>query len=149
AFDHCLGTLKGVRGYNDPRAIRLPNERPVWFQSFNIGNNVAPFRLNIKDTKATWMGSLPNGRASKVDARNGGRYDNWLEAKRSGHKEYRNLPLAMGYYNREDLPFDYAFADAFTVCDHNFCSLMGATTPNRSFFWTGTVNSQENGWIKR
>src|SRR5699024_6809701 len=63
AFDHCFGTLKGVRGYNDPRAIRLPNERPVWFQSFNSGNTVAPFRLNIKDTRATWMGSLPHGRA--------------------------------------------------------------------------------------
>jgi phospholipase C len=145
---HCYGTLKGVRGFNDPRAIRLPNGLPVWLQSFDSGNTVAPFRLNIKDTKSTWMGSLPHGRSSQVDAWNYGKYDHWLESKRSGNKEYKNLPLTMGYYNREDLPFDYALADAFTVCDHNFCSLMGSTTPNRSYFWTGKITSQEDGRVK-
>jgi len=148
SFDHCFGTLKGVRGFNDPRAVNLPNGLPIWLQSFKSGNTVAPFRLNIKDTKATWMGSLPHSRASQVDAWNGGRNDRWLEAKRSGNKEYVNMPLTMGYYNREDLPFDYALADAFTVCDHNFCSLMGPTTPNRSYFWTGTIQEKENGWLR-
>ena len=33
SFDHCFGTLKGVRGFNDPRAIRLANQNPVWLQS--------------------------------------------------------------------------------------------------------------------
>jgi phospholipase C len=27
SFDHALGTLRGVRGYNDPRAIELPNRK--------------------------------------------------------------------------------------------------------------------------
>lgn len=148
SFDHCFGTLKGVRGFNDPRAVKLPNGLPIWMQSFNSGNTVTPFRLNIKDTKATWMGSLPHSRPSQVDAWNGGRNDRWLEAKRSGNKEYANMPLTMGYYNRDDLPFDYALADAFTVCDHNFCSLMGPTTPNRSYFMTGTIQSKEEGWLR-
>lgn len=148
SFDHCFGTLKGVRGFRDPRAIKLPSGHPVWFQSFDSGNVVPPFRLNIKDTKSTWMGSLPHSRASQVDAWNYGKYDRWLEAKRSANKAYKNLPLTMGYYNREDLPFDYSLADAFTVCDHNFCSLMGSTTPNRSYFWTGKITSQEDGWVK-
>ncbi|MEX2566022.1 MAG: alkaline phosphatase family protein [Cyclobacteriaceae bacterium] len=26
SFDHCFGKLKGVRGFNDPRAIRLPDK---------------------------------------------------------------------------------------------------------------------------
>jgi len=30
SFDHCFGTLKGVRGFNDPRAIDLPNKNKVW-----------------------------------------------------------------------------------------------------------------------
>lgn len=32
SFDHCFGTLKGVRGFNDPRALKLPNGLPVWIQ---------------------------------------------------------------------------------------------------------------------
>ena len=33
SFDHALGTLRGVRGYNDPRIIELPNRNLVWLQS--------------------------------------------------------------------------------------------------------------------
>src|SRR5688572_29978699 len=29
SFDHAFGTLRGVRGYNDPRAITLPNGNPA------------------------------------------------------------------------------------------------------------------------
>jgi phospholipase C len=148
AFDHCFGTLKGVRGYNDPRAVRLADDRLVWFQRDESGTSYSPFRLNIKDTRATWMGSLPHGRASQVDAYNKGQYDQWLTAKKSGHAAYAGMPLTMGYYSREDLPFHYALADAFTVCDQNFCSGMTSTTPNRSYFWTGNIVSQEDGWVK-
>src|SRR6478735_7191991 len=47
SFDHCFGTLQGVRGFNDPRAIHLPNNNPVWFQADAAGDTYAPFRLNI------------------------------------------------------------------------------------------------------
>lgn len=29
SFDHCFGTLRGVRGFNDPRAITLPDKNLV------------------------------------------------------------------------------------------------------------------------
>lgn len=139
SFDHCYGTLQGVRGFNDPRALTLPNKNPVWLQTNEKGETFAPFRLNIKDTNATWMGSLPHGWTDQVDARNNGRYDQWLIAKKSGRKQYADMPLALGYYNREDLPFYYSLADAFTVCDQNFCSSLTGTTPNRLYLWTGTI----------
>ncbi|MCP6756204.1 phospholipase C, phosphocholine-specific, partial [Klebsiella pneumoniae] len=50
SFDHCFGTLQGVRGFNDPRAITLPNKNKVWLQSNAKGETYTPFRLNIKDT---------------------------------------------------------------------------------------------------
>lgn len=143
SFDHTYGTLKGVRGYSDPRAIRLPNKNMVWLQTNDKGETYAPFRLDIKNTKATWMGSLPHSWSNQVDARNGGRYDKWLQAKQPGG-DYKDMPLTMGYYTREDLPFYYALADAFTVCDHNFCSSLTGTTPNRLHFWTGTVRAEQN-----
>lgn len=148
SFDHCFGTMQGVRGFNDPRVVSLPDKKPAWFQTDAIGNTYSPFRLNIKDTKVTWMGDLPHSRASQVDAYNNGKYDNWLPAKRSSHKKFSNMPLTMGHYNREDLPFNYALADAFTVCDHNFCSAMTSTTPNRSFFWSGKITHDEDGLPK-
>lgn len=139
SFDHCFGALQGVRGFNDPCAITLPNQHPVWLQTAADGETYAPFRLDLHNTKATWMGGLPHSWSDQVDARNDGKYDTWLIAKRYGSKEYKNFPMALGYYTREDLPFYYALADAFTVCDQHFCSSLTGTTPNRLYFWTGTI----------
>lgn len=144
SFDHVFGSLKGVRGFNDPRAVVLPNNNPVWLQSNKKGQTYAPFRLNINDTKATWMSSLPHSWVNQVDARNNGKYDNWLEVKKPDNKDYADMPLTMGYYTRQDLPFYYALADTFTVCDHNFCSSLTGTSPNRSFFWTGKIKEEQN-----
>ncbi|MFN8343385.1 MAG: phospholipase C, phosphocholine-specific [Spirosomataceae bacterium] len=142
SFDHCFGTLRGVRGYNDPRAITLPNKNLVWLQKNAAGETYAPFRLDIKDTKATWMSALPHSWENQVDARNDGKYDRWLDVKKSGNKEYAPMPLTMGYYTREDIPFYYAMADAFTVCDQHFCSSLTGTTPNRLYLWTGTIREK-------
>jgi phospholipase C len=152
SFDHAYGSLQGVRGFNDPRAIRLPNKNLVWLQTNKEGETYAPFRLDMHNTKATWMSSLPHSWANQVDARNDGRYDKWLDAKHSGHKDYKVMPLTLGFHTREDIPFYYALADAFTVCDHNFCSALTGTTPNRLYFWSGTIrekpeaNAQANVW---
>ncbi len=144
SFDHAYGKLQGVRGFNDPRAISLPDKNKVWLQTDKKGDTYAPFRLDIKNTKATWMHDLPHSRESQVDAYNGGKYDKWLTSKRSGHKEYSDMPLTLGYYGREDLPFYYAFADAFTVCDQNFCSSMTPTHPNRYYLWSGTIREKQD-----
>ncbi len=141
SFDHCFGTLQGVRGFNDPRIISLPGNDPVWLQTNKNGKKYVPFHLDINDTKATWMGGLPHSWKDQTDARNDGKYNKWLEAKQPG-KEYKDMPLTMGYYNREDIPFYYALADAFTVCDQNFCSSLTGTTTNRTFFWAGKIRAE-------
>jgi phospholipase C len=142
SFDHAFGALRGVRGFNDPRAMTLPDGNPVWLQTNAAGETYAPFRFNLKDSKITWMGSLPHTRNSQVAARNGGRHDRWLDAKASGERDYAHLPLTLGFYRREDIPFYYALADAFTVCDQNFCSALTCTTPNRLYLWSGTVRAK-------
>ncbi|TSJ42725.1 phospholipase C, phosphocholine-specific [Mucilaginibacter corticis] len=144
SFDHCFGTLKGVRGYNDPRAIDLPNKNKVWLQSNEKGETYAPFHLDIKNTKATWMSSLPHSWSNQVNSRNDGKFDQWLVEKKNSIKQYSHMPLTLGYHTREDLPFYYALADAFTVCDQNFCSSLTGTNPNRLYFWTGTIREEQN-----
>src|SRR6202012_5829658 len=42
---------------------------------------------------------------------------------------------------RDDIPFHYALADAFTVCDHYHSSIMGPTWPNRPYWMTGTIDA--------
>src|SRR5580698_8734062 len=32
SFDHYFGSLRGVRGFNDPRPVRLADGKPVWYQ---------------------------------------------------------------------------------------------------------------------
>ena len=142
SFDHAFGSLRGVRGFNDPRAVTLPNQNPVWLQTNAAGETFAPFRLDLKNTRSTWLGSLPHSWRDQTDARSHGNHDGWLDAKISSRNECAAMPLTMGYYNREDLPFYYALADAFTICDQNFCSSLTATTPNRLYLWTGTIRAR-------
>lgn len=139
SFDHLYGMMRGVRGYNDPRAVTLPDGNPVWKQSDGKGLSALPFRLDLRGTRITWLGSLPHGWDDQTDARANGNHDQWLVAKPSSRKECAGMPLTMGYYNREDLPFYYALADAFTICDQNFCSSLTGTTPNRLYLWTGKI----------
>ncbi|TKT85949.1 phosphocholine-specific phospholipase C [Dyadobacter frigoris] len=142
SFDHQLGTLQGVRGFNDPRAIQLPDKNKVWLQTNKEGETYGPFQLNVKDTKVAWMGSVPHNWTDQTDAMNDGKYDKWLDVKKARNKDYAKIPLTMGYCDRADFPFYYSLADAFTVCDHNFCSSITGTHPNRHYFMTGTVREK-------
>ncbi len=143
SFDHCFGTLRGVRGFGDRRAISIPDKFPVWMQPDREGTRFPPFRLDMRDTKATWMSGVPHSWTDQVDARNEGKYDGWIEAKRPGNKNYRHIPFTMGYYTRQDIPFYYALADAFTVFDQHFCAALTGTTTNRSYFWSGKTHGKD------
>ena len=133
SFDHYFGHLRGVRGYNDRFPIPLPSGKPVWYQPSKAdpGKPVLPFRLNTLTTSAQCVGDLDHSWYKTHAAIDGGRYDQWPANK---------TDMTMGYHVREDIPFHYALADAFTVCDNYFCSLPGPTHPNRSYLMTGTVD---------
>src|SRR5262249_18083200 len=51
-----------------------------------------------------------------------------------------NPPRTLGYYPREDMPFYYALADGFTICDHFFSSAIGPTDPNRLYSMSATLD---------
>ncbi len=139
SFDHAFGAMRGVRGFRDKRIHQMPNGHAAWFQPDTDGSIIPPFRLDMDGSNITWIGGTPHSWPDQVDARNGGRYDRWLPAKRRGDK----FPMTMGFFTREDIPFYYAFADAFTVFDQAFCSSLTGTTPNRLFLWTGTIREDE------
>jgi phospholipase C len=127
SFDHYFGSMRGVRGFGDPRAITLPGGAPVWRQPDGHSGYVAPFRLDARRTSAEGMHSLDHSwKGSHALWKN---HDAWIPAKSA---------MTMGHFTREDLPFYYALADAFTICDAYYCSIWGPTNPNRQFLFTGT-----------
>src|ERR1700752_4444932 len=48
AFDHYFGSLRGVRGFGDPRPMTIPDGRPVWFQPDGTGTGL-PFHPTAPD----------------------------------------------------------------------------------------------------
>ncbi|HVZ72590.1 MAG TPA: phospholipase C, phosphocholine-specific [Polyangia bacterium] len=135
SFDHYFGTMRGVRGFEDPRAISLPSGAPVWRQPNGTGF-VAPFHPDAPNLGLQFIEDLPHGWTDTHSAWNDGRYDNWVPAKGT---------TTMAYLTRDDIPYHFALADAFTVCDAYHCSFLGATDPNRYHMWTGWVGNDGLG----
>ncbi|MGH8783088.1 phosphocholine-specific phospholipase C [Paraburkholderia sp.] len=133
SFDHYLGHMRGVRGYNDRFPIPLPGGKPVWYQPSKEDPTkpVLPFHLNTQTTSAQCIGDLDHNWYPTHYAINNGAHNQWPQYK---------TDMTMGYHLRSDIPFHYALADAFTVCDNYFCSLPGPTHPNRSYLMTGMVD---------
>jgi phospholipase C len=135
SFDHYFGTLRGVRGFGDPRPMKLPSGQPVWNQPSASGE-VMPYRPPVAHLGNAYLPDPPHGWNDGHAAWNAGRFDQWIASKGI---------VAMTYNRRGDIPYHFALADAFTVCDAYHCSLMGPTDPNRYHLWSGWVGNDGSG----
>lgn len=142
SFDHYFGTLAGVRGFNDAEAMILPNGHSVFHQPDpqNPLGYVLPFHLDTLTTNAQKHPSTSHSFATQHDSWNGGKMDNWLPAHRKA--DGVKAPYVMGYHTRADIPFQFALAEAFTICDAYHCSVLGPTGPNRMYWMTGTIDPE-------
>ncbi|MFI2347692.1 phosphocholine-specific phospholipase C [Streptomyces sp. NPDC019443] len=135
SFDHYFGALRGVRGFGDPRPVTLASGKSVWHQP-DGGKDVLPYHPDAEDLGMQFITGLNHDWAGGHKAFNQGKYDQWIPAKSAG---------TMAYLTREDIPFHYALADAFTVCDAYHCSFIGATDPNRYYMWSGHTGNDGQG----
>ncbi|MGW2783737.1 phosphocholine-specific phospholipase C [Streptomyces populi] len=135
SFDHYFGSMRGVRGFGDPRPATTTGTKPVWYQSDGT-KDVLPFHPEADDLGLAFLKDLPHGWSDGHAAFDKGRYDKWVPAKSA---------TTMAYLTREDIPFHYALADAFTVCDAYHCSFIGSTDPNRYYMWTGYTGNDGKG----
>ena len=142
SFDHYYGTLAGVRGFDDANAMKLPDGRSVFYQPDpkNPDGYLLPFHLDTHKTNAQRIPSTDHSWRTQHEAWNNGKMDNWVPAHRKA--DGRNGPYTMGYYTRADIPFQFALAEAFTICDAYHCSVMGPTYPNRMYWMTGTIDPE-------
>lgn len=146
SFDHYFGTMRGVRGYGDRFAIPAPAlpgapARTVFVQPNEFARAdpalIAPFRLDTgTDFRLYRPLGTPHGFTDSQAAWDNGRMGAWPSAKRNH---------AMAHFTRDDLPFQYALAEAFTLCDAYHCAMHLCTNPNRLYIWTGTHDPLARG----
>ncbi len=135
SFDHYFGTMKGVRGFGDP----FPIPGNVWHQRSDNGDtpHVLPFHLDTTQSFAHMrVEGTPHTWPDAQRAWNLGRIDAWPTHK-SAH--------SMGYFTEADLPYQYALANTFTLCDAYHSSLQAGTNPNRVYAWTCSVDPFQQG----
>jgi phospholipase C len=128
SFNHYFGTMRGVRGFGDRITIPLESGKPVWFQSDGT-KEIPPYHLDSATMNALLIPSTPHSFADAQAAWNQGKLGFWPKYKHQ---------YSMGYYRREDIPFQFALAEAFTICDDYHCSITTGTDPNRIVFWSGS-----------
>jgi phospholipase C len=141
SFDHYYGTMSGVRGFSDPSPAYqqrgyTPGKGP------DPNGVLLPFRLDTT-RGATLDGDAINDPTHdwgpQHRAWNNGAMDQWV-TEHLAIDGNGNGPATMGHYTRADIPIHYDIADAFTICDSYFCSVLGPTDPNRLYWISGTID---------
>jgi phospholipase C len=151
SFDHYFGTLSAVRGFSDPDVLTQTVggvSYPV-FDQFGYAPKAGPaangytqpFHLNSKPPKENGetTNDITHSWGPQHQCWNGGGMDNFLPVHLANDGDSNGF-VTMGYFTKKDLAFYYALADAFTICDGYYCSVLGPTDPNRLMSVSATID---------
>ena len=139
SFDHYFGMLPGVRGFGDKSVPRSRFEQPGYpvegyggvLMPFHPTSGPAPGERCFPDITHSWV--------PQHESWNNGAMDSFVKTHLTFDGEDDGA-ATMGYYTRDDIPFYYALAENYTVCDNYFCSVLGPTYPNRLYAMTATID---------
>jgi phospholipase C len=132
SFDQYFGTYPGVRGFDDmsnPKAF----QQLGYTGTGSKGGKLLPFHLD---------GTMPIGQCvddpthdwfPQHQSRNGGRNNLFYLSHAPEQYDGAAAPTVMGYFRKGDIPYYWALAKAFTLCDSYHCSVLGPTEPNRLY----------------
>src|SRR5579863_1681744 len=142
SFDHYFGSYRGVRGFADQSAA---------FQQPYPGNTssapagvLLPFHLDTTKLNAACTHDITHDWVPMHQSWDNGAMDGFVTSRLPINAN--DAVLTMGYYTRADLPYYYAVADAFTLCDNYFCSVIGPTDPNRLYTMAASIDpAGQNG----
>ncbi len=157
SFDHYFGTLAGVRGFGDPNALVQSNGKSIFYQQdpYNPDGYLLPWHLDTLSTSSQAIPSTSHAWTYQHESLNitvsgtpgaptTALNNDWVPthyiSDGAAHYWY-----TMGYYERQDIPFHYALAETFTLCDAYHCSLLGPTWPNRMYLMTGMIDPLGTG----
>jgi phospholipase C len=136
SFDHYFGSYRGVRGFSDP-SMAFQQADPSNTTNAPIGT-LLPFHLDTTTTNAACTHDISHEWVPQHQSWNNGAMDGFVTSHLA--LDANDAALSMGYYNRADLPYYYALADAFTLCDNYFCSVIGPTDPNRLYTMAASLD---------
>ena len=126
SFDNYFGVLRRGDGFRFDDAEVPKNSCPD-----GMGNRTRSFRMPStcqldREPSQAWN-------ASHISLGTGRRNDGFVLA---------TGPVAMGFWDQDDLPFYYGLARTFPLCDRWFASCLAQTYPNRKFLMCGTAVGQ-------
>ena len=136
SFDHYFGSYRGVRGFADP-SLAFQQPYPGNTNISPVGK-LLPYHLDTNTINAACTHDITHDWVSQHQSWDNGAMDGFVTSRLATNTN--DAILTMGYYTRADLPFYYAVADAFTLCDNYFCSVMGPTDPNRLYTMAASID---------
>jgi phospholipase C len=136
SFDHYFGSFHGARGFSD-QSLAFNQPYPGNMNAAPIGK-LLPYHLDTNTINAACTHDITHDWVSQHQSWDNGAMDGFVTSRVAANAN--DAILTMGYYTRTDLPFYYAAADAFTLCDNYFCSVMGPTDPNRLYSMAASID---------
>ena len=97
--------------------------------------------MDTSTTGAAAVPSLSHDWRDQHAAFNNGAMDGWLLTHNASDGDIKGA-YTMGYMEQQDIPFHWALAQNFTLCDNYHCSVMGPTDVNRIFWEEGGNDPQ-------
>lgn len=136
SFDHYFGSYRGVRGFSD-QSMAFEQSDPANTMHSPVGK-LLPFHLDTFTTDAACTHDIAHDWVPQHQSWDSGTMDGFVSSRLPINSN--DAVLTMGYYTRADLPYYYAVADAFTICDNYFCSVIGPTDPNRLYTMAASID---------
>src|SRR6201993_2314186 len=136
SFDHYFGSYRGVRGFSD-QSMAFQQPDPANTTNSPVGA-LLPFHLDTSTTNAACTHDITHDWVPQHQSWNHGSMDGFVTSRLPINSN--DAVLSMGYYTRADIPYYYALADGFTICDSYFCSVMGPTDPNRLYTMAASLD---------
>ena len=136
SFDHYFGSYRGVRGFSDQSAA-FQQPDPANAASAPVGK-LLPFHLDTSQANAACTHDISHDWVPQHQSWDNGAMDGFVTSRLP--IDSNDAVLSMGYYTRADIPYYYSLADAFTICDNYFCSVMGPTDPNRLYTMAASLD---------
>ena len=136
SFDHYFGSYRGVPWFSDQSpAFRQPDSANT--TKSPVGQ-LLPFHLDTTQVNAACTHDITHDWVPQHQSWDNGKMDGFVNSRLP--IDSNDAVFSMGYYTRADLPYYYALADAFTICDNYFCSVMGPTDPNRLYTMAASLD---------
>ena len=141
SYDHYFGDYPKGRGFNDHPSSSLG----AFAQSYPGGSSLVPPDVLLPFHLDSTAGlectdDLTHDWGPQHLCWDNGTMGAFVSTHTSSTYEGANGAMTMGYYQRADLAFYYALADAFTLCDGYHSSILGPTHPNRLMANSGTID---------